>query len=151
VRYPGDGGPDPQIETDHESDKEWEDLELEQQEGNGARRNRTDLSTKTKDISARKRFAKLENGQRQKFTAKKLDQQRTRKARPVLVHRQKKRGKRRMRTMKRTTWSLWLRRGLKMNLKGVQNKKWSRRRSQSPSRHTKDVSYERRSHSFLIS
>jgi hypothetical protein len=28
-RYPGDGGPDPQVETDHESDMEWEDLQLQ--------------------------------------------------------------------------------------------------------------------------
>lgn len=25
VRYPGDGGPDPQVQTDHESDEEGED------------------------------------------------------------------------------------------------------------------------------
>lgn len=79
-RYPGDGGPDPQVETDHESDKKWEDLQLQQQDGNGARHKRTNLSTKTKNISARKRFAKMENEQRQKFLAKKLDQHHHRKA-----------------------------------------------------------------------
>ena len=78
-RYPGDGGPDPQVETDHESDKKWEDLQLQQQDGNGARHKITNLSTKTKNISARKRFAKMDNEQRQKFLAKKLDQHHHRK------------------------------------------------------------------------
>ena len=73
-RYPSDSGPDPQVETDHESDKEQEGLQLQQQDRNGARHKRTNLSTKTKNTSARKRFAKMDNGQRQKFLAKKLDQ-----------------------------------------------------------------------------
>jgi hypothetical protein len=78
-RYPGDGGPDPQVETDHESDKEWEGVQLQQQGRNGARHKITNLSTKTKNISARKRFAKMDNEQRRKFLAKKLDQHHRRK------------------------------------------------------------------------
>lgn len=33
LRYPGDGGPDPQVETDHESEEDKEDLVNELQEG----------------------------------------------------------------------------------------------------------------------
>lgn len=36
VRYPGDGGPDPQVQTDRESDEKGEDPEIEQQEGEHA-------------------------------------------------------------------------------------------------------------------